>query len=425
MLTRAGRDDDFSEIVSRRTVDAFSDFIMRAKPSSVLVLCDEDFQSDRRIQSQVEAVRSSGVRCDIRDIRNFADDARTGAGIGSMRAALQFAVLAIGAGVLNLGRFRDIERSWGLSAYRLPWADWRLHSLNDVSSVFTAAAFANGYKGTAPDLVIANNLIGLLIGTFMAGRFGSRVFYDSHEITIFRNRETVTRLRNFLAFALERYASRFAGDIATVNKPCASILADVTGRDDIEIIYNDHYRNSPVLKPEQRAADFLGVLFVGSAAPGRRLDLVGELLNTDAVDKASFFLCGDRDRQARMIGTEMAKTDPGRYSVRHGVDYDEALGAALRNGGGWFSWIVLEDLVPSYNLSLPNKFFQSVSSALPIVCQEGSYLAEIVRRYDIGVVLPAGCTAGEAGAALKAALADYGRIHGNVHRARSMILSGG
>jgi glycosyltransferase involved in cell wall biosynthesis len=49
-------------------------------------------------------------------------------------------------------------------------------------------------------------------------------------------------------------------------------------------------------------------------------------------------------------------------------------------------WCCVDDVCLSYRLSLPNKFFQALSVGIPVVATYGSYLAEIVEKYQLGFV---------------------------------------
>lgn len=424
MLMANRHKDDPSEIASFCSVDTFVEFFGEFGASSILILSDEDLDTDRRVQSQIEAARRLGIPFEVVDVREVPPTCAMASKLRIWLASTIHLINSMLWGLARFSRFRDIETTWNVKDYDVPIADWRLRSLDDLSDVFKAGALANAHRAQ-PDLVVANNLIGLLVGRFLAARNGCRVFYDAHEVTVFRNRRVVTRLRNFLAFAIEGRSSRAAAKIVTVNKPCADILEQVTGRTPVGIIYNDHFRASPVPPAACGPATTAGAIFFGSAAAGRRLELLSDLICAGELDTAAFFVCGDETRQHAMLSRALSKEARSRSIIRHGIDYDSALDELLHRAGvAWFSWIAIENKALSYNLSLPNKFFQSISSGLPIVCQEGTYLADVVRRYDIGIMIPEQVTVAEAAKRLNAARSDYPRLQDNIFKARSMILSG-
>lgn len=78
---------------------------------------------------------------------------------------------------------------------------------------------------------------------------------------------------------------------------------------------------------------------------------------------------------------------------------------------------------PNYKYALPNKFFESIQSMTPIICSDTVEMGQIVKKYDIGLLVPSGD-----GAALAAAIerlredrAMYERFKKNLVRAKEEL----
>ena len=49
-------------------------------------------------------------------------------------------------------------------------------------------------------------------------------------------------------------------------------------------------------------------------------------------------------------------------------------------------WACVNNISLSYRLSLGNKFFQSMALGIPVIASKGTYLAEIVTKYELGYI---------------------------------------
>ncbi len=50
-------------------------------------------------------------------------------------------------------------------------------------------------------------------------------------------------------------------------------------------------------------------------------------------------------------------------------------------------WCCLNAQALSYKLALPNKFFQALAVGIPVIASSGTYLADLVNRYELGFVV--------------------------------------
>ncbi len=200
---------------------------------------------------------------------------------------------------------------------------------------------------------------------------GRPVIYDSHELQFHRNRRTGW-LRILLEVGLEKLVARRVDEIWAVNKPLARIITDLHAPTaPVKIRPNNFYPAVELPPPPDDAP--LAITYVGKGTRGRRL----EWLDVWPLPcEVHMFL----------LGAQLPAGIAGKGWEFGPIDYQEALAHVARSRR-CFMWTVSELSCLSYRLALPNKFFQALAMGIPLIAVEGSYVADIVNEYQIGIVV--------------------------------------
>jgi glycosyltransferase involved in cell wall biosynthesis len=250
-------------------------------------------------------------------------------------------------------------------------------------------------RGSAADIVHANDLDTLPAGWLLARRHRSRLVYDAHELYIgFEARPP--RLWARAIRILEGALARRADAVVTASDGIAAELEQIHGLPRRPLVV----LNCPPLEPVELEARNGRVRAVYQAAvgPGREL---GDLESVAAAGV---------DVTARVIGLEGAL---------HGVEVVPPVGS-----DGLVPALVVFDLglvidrpvTRNAELALPNKLFEYFMAGLAVVVPNAPEMASLVSQEQVGVVYGPG----ELGPATAALAADRRRVDGMRRRARSL-----
>ena len=185
--------------------------------------------------------------------------------------------------------------------------------------------------------------------------------YDCHEMVPFRARRTGLA-RMALEAAIERVLLKKAQRAFVVNRAIRSVYRRLYSCKHIEIRLNNFFRlREQVPDTKTRRA----VVYVGANGPYRLIGKMKEFAQQQAASIETFFLDDTNGGQGN-YETELVQRLAGAQA---------------------YMWCFFDTSILSYRYSLPNKFFQALALGVPIIVAEGTYLARLVRRYDIGVVM--------------------------------------
>jgi glycosyltransferase involved in cell wall biosynthesis len=201
-----------------------------------------------------------------------------------------------------------------------------------------------------------------------------RLVYDAHELEIHRNRHAGW-LRILVEHHFERQILRRADEVIVVNHAIAEAMRVLYAMPlpNLRIEYNDFYAHHPVPRPD--AGSRPAIVYVGKGVHGRQLDRLDR-----PEDELGFSVYG------YFLGKELPAGLSAQFWRLGPVDYEADL-LSLVKSRRCLMWCCLDAHVLSYKLALPNKFFQALAVGIPVIASPGTYLAQIVERYRLGVVL--------------------------------------
>lgn len=238
-----------------------------------------------------------------------------------------------------------------------------------------------------PDVVVANDWITLPVAHAVAARTGCKVIYDSHEFALM---EQVGKLKWRLFYpptirAIEAKLIGRCAAVITVSAPIAEDMQEIYGLP----VRPTVIRNLPPYIEIDRKAVSDGsrhqVLFHGRLAPGRGIE---DLIDSVPAWDARFHLLirgpgpADYIAQLKSRAEAVAKN---RITFVPGIPVDQLAIAAAQADIGIF-------LMPAdygqARYALPNKLFEYIMAGLAVCMTDFPAMTEIIRRHDLGIVLP-------------------------------------
>lgn len=370
-----------------------------AAPVAALVLIDEDLAGDRRVQ---QTLQECGPQAGVLDIR--ASGATAGTCFGARLDALPLALALLLGGLGFLGRVRELLGDrLGLAFFSGLGACLDSLAMARRASVELRSRLAAEPAGQ----LVANDLTCALAALLTPLPAATLLIYDSHELQVHRNRRTGW-LRVLIEVGAEARILRRADELRVPSRSIAEALNRLHRLPElVRVVYNDFYPWRPI--PEPPAHERPVLVYVGTGLRGRMLELLDR--------PASELGC---DVHVYLLGAELPPSLSGRHWRQGPVDYEADL-LALARTRRCLMWCCLEHASLSYTLALPNKFFQALAAGLPIVTAPGTYLADIVLRHGIGVVLEPG---GFVGLVRIAQSGDYAQMASQVATLRNRLRSG-
>jgi len=232
------------------------------------------------------------------------------------------------------------------------------------------------HKSLKINTIYANDLACGLLGMKLAKYFNAKLIYDAHEIEFHRNRKN-SFLRVVYDILLEKEIVKTAQKVIVVNQPIKKLYMDIYNipESKIAIVDNNHFipYMGYALNHFSNESREVVVTYVGGGIFGRKLeDLAKEASKAD-VEVYGFFLANTpkvANEQNWHLGSK---------------DYLPEL-LDLSSKTHLVMWCCTEDVCLSYRLSLPNKFFQAMAIGIPVIAYKGTYLADIVAKYDLGYI---------------------------------------
>jgi len=224
--------------------------------------------------------------------------------------------------------------------------------------------------------VHANDMFCGLVAKELKNHLNIPLVYDAHEVEFHRNRKNGL-LRVVYDILLEKEIVKTAQQVIVVNQPIKKLYMDIYNIPESKIFIVDNNHFTPymgyALNHFSNEPREVIVTYVGGGIFGRKLeDLAREASKTD-VEVYGFFLANTpkvANEQNWHLGSK---------------DYLPEL-LDLSSKTHLVMWCCTEDVCLSYRLSLPNKFFQAIAIGIPVIAYKGTYLADIVAKYDLGYI---------------------------------------
>lgn len=224
-------------------------------------------------------------------------------------------------------------------------------------------------------LIHAHDLYCGVIGAKLAKRLGTKFIYDAHEVEFHCNRKN-SWLRSAFDWTVEKHVIQVADEIRVVNTRIADLYRLVyPGIDSrLRVVSNDHFLPHSVDIESISNSEHATIVYVGQGVKGRQLERLASITKDSELSVYAFFI-GEVPKFAIN-----AKWNIGLR------DYEDDL-VALVQSQRCMMWCCVENICLSYQLALPNKFFQALAVGMPVIVSRDTYLSEIVHKYKIGMVL--------------------------------------
>lgn len=232
------------------------------------------------------------------------------------------------------------------------------------------------YKDNNFDTIYANDLMCGITGMYLARHFNARLIYDAHEIEFHRNRKN-SYLRVAFDMCVEKEVIKYASSVVVVNAPIARLYQQIYNipSDKIIVIDNNHFvpHFNYALNLYSENNEELAIVYVGGGINGRKLESLTQNNQEISIALHGYFL-GETPVYAYQDSWILG-------SKEYLPELMELIKYKL-----CIMWCCVDDICLSYRLALPNKFFQAIAIGIPVIAYKGTYLAEIVTKYDLGYI---------------------------------------
>lgn len=347
-------------------VGYFSDYFSKFNLERVLVITDEDIESDLRVVNQIKA-----LKCFTDDITLIQVTPSNNYDKIQRRC------------ILNQIYICSIKK-----CFYFPWfifvvlrhnasLVWRTKAkmglLNDHSYLLGSKISTKYYTS-----VILNNLISASNVDYCDD---VDYIYDIHELEVFRNRNKSSIQRSFYIYLNEmKYVKKIKNKI-TVSSFNAQHLEQMYGlkNNSFKCIYNQNFDKRNFIKQNHKEKSYL-LIYIGSVALDRGIEDIVELSYKYDV---LIIACNFKHEAIEFLEKNCL---PERLTVFKGLDYQDILLESISQYQYPFFLILINPTHPSYRYALPNKFFQAQAIGCPIIAYDKTYLSDIIKRYNCGVI---------------------------------------
>lgn len=269
-------------------------------------------------------------------------------------------------------------KSWKhlMQFYGLTFDSFHKNFLNSWNSILCSRSLKELHlQRNSIGFIHAHDLYCGLIGAKLKKIFGVKLIYDAHEVVFHRNRKN-SFLRSLFDFSLEKHVIQAADEIRVVNTKIAELYCLVyPGIDSrLRVVSNDHFVPHPVDIESISNSEHATIVYVGQGVKGRQLEQLALITKDSELSVHAFF-----------IG-EVPTFAVNAQWIIGPRDYENNL-VALVQSQRCMMWCCVENICLSYQLALPNKFFQALAVGMPVIVSKDTYLSEIVHKYKIGIVL--------------------------------------
>lgn len=238
-----------------------------------------------------------------------------------------------------------------------------------------------------PEVVHAHDVNTLLPGWLAARLSGATLVYDAHEIST--SRENYRHLRSVVAW-LERHLARRADAMITTGHLRAKFFARAYGIPRPLVLQNRPRASRPVRS--NRIRELLGIdpqrpviLYQGSLQTGRGLERIVEA--AAELPEADFVFLGSGRLLGRLQEKVAAEALVDRVHFIPAVPISDLPGYTASADIGLQ---VIENTCFNHYSTDSNKLFEYLAAGLPMIVSDLPEMAQIVRRYQTGYLIPAG-----------------------------------
>lgn len=348
-------------------VNDFEQYFSRFNTKKVLILTDEDIESDLRVQSQILALK-----------RLTKDITLVHIGLANSYSEKQKNVLKRNI-YINLFKNVFLFVSFAyVTKKMMPSLVLRTKAKQGVFNDNNNFLF-EGIETKDYSLVICNNLI-----TARAVKLSKQTeyIYDSHELEVFRNRKKQSLERSFHIYLQERKIIRKIKNIITISRRNASLLSKIHGVDikNFDIIYNQNFEKKHIFLGGDEEISRLFV-YIGRVEKNRGLNDI--IFLTKHGFKVLLIACNYEVEDLEYV---IRNCNQDNLVLFKGMNYQEFLLDNVRlYSQVYFLTLIAKNSV-SYQNALPNKFFQAHALGLPIIAYNDTYLSDIVEKHACGLL---------------------------------------
>jgi glycosyltransferase involved in cell wall biosynthesis len=243
------------------------------------------------------------------------------------------------------------------------------------------------------DVYHAHDLWTLRVGRAAARRNRAALVYDSHELECRRYAPSWFGWERLVWWREERLLAPLADAILTVSRPIAGELKSMFHPRRLAVIYNcpsldsqDAAAETDGLRTRLGAGDRKLLIFVGGIGRGRGLLRMLDVMQRLGEDYL-FVLFGplgivsDGKKYPQLVAGRGLDSQVKLM----GVIPDSQIIATIAQAD--CSIVLTQDVSLSHRYSLPNKLFQSAFAGTPVVASDLPCIADVVRRFRLGIIV--------------------------------------
>lgn len=343
----------------------FYQYFLQFNLVRVLVVTDEDINTDLRVINQITALSRITKEITLVEIKpdNYYCDSQKKSVLTKLHL---------------LALYHCLWFPWFLMLVLINHPKLRLSTkakqgiVNDHSYLLSKKIPTKGYT-----CVICNNLISI---SNIDIHNNIDYIYDIHELEVFRNRNTASVQRAYYIYLNEMKRVRNTQNLITISNFNAKKLSRMyfIDRSRIKCIYNQNFCQKVV------ATNFIKdeplLIYIGSVSLDRGLK---------DITKLSFkynILVIACNYKVEAIAYLENNCDNNHLTIFKGMDYQDLLISKIKEYRYPFFLILISPTHPSYRYALPNKFFQAQAIGCPIIAYNNTYLGNIINKYGCGLL---------------------------------------
>lgn len=241
------------------------------------------------------------------------------------------------------------------------------------------------YKKNKIKLINIHSVSLLPLGVLLKFFYKAKLIYDTHEL------ETETNglfgVRKKLAKFLEKFFIKFVDNIFVVSENIADWYRDTYKIDRPTVLLNAPKYFAPT-KKNNKFREHFGIaedvkifLYQGALAKGRGVELLLKAFSERNDAKSALVLMGYGELEARI---KQVSENSANIYLHPAVSPQVVLDYTSSADYG-FSFI--ENTCLSYFFCMPNKLFEYIMAGLPVLISNVKEMSDLVKKYEIGLVI--------------------------------------